>query len=162
MEISFRDVVTSIDRNTVRSIVERTGFFRSDEVDIAVELVDERLSRGEASGYRFLFAELGSEVAGYACFGEIACTIGSFDLFWIAVDPQFQRRGVGQKLLREVETRITAVDGRRIYIDTSGKHQYEPTRSFYEAGGFRCEARLSDFYAPGDDRVIYSKTVERL
>jgi GNAT superfamily N-acetyltransferase len=157
--ITFRDVVALPDRDIVRSIVERTGYFRADEVDVAVELVDERLARGESSGYYFVFAEVSDRVAGYACYGPTACTIGSYDLYWIAVDPQSQRHGVGRKLVAEVERRITLASGRRIYIDTSGKPQYEPTRAFYERCGFQCEARLVDFYAPGDDRLLYGKAV---
>lgn len=160
-QITLREAVEPRDLAAVRSIIERTGFFRSDEVAIAVELVDERLSRGEASGYHFVFAEQGDEVVGYTCYGDIACTLGSFDLFWIAVDPRFQRHGIGCMLMAAVESRVAALGGRRIYIDTSGKPQYEPTRAFYERCGFRCEARLADFYAPGDDRVIYAKAVDR-
>jgi GNAT superfamily N-acetyltransferase len=158
--ITLRDEVTAGDRATVRAIVERTGFFRPDEVDVAVELVDERLSRGEASGYYFVFAEVDGEVVGYACYGPIACTVGSFDLYWIAVDPQLQRGGVGRSLAAAVESRAAQMGGRRIYIDTSGKLQYAPTRAFYECCGFHCDARLTDFYAPGDDRLIYVKDVE--
>jgi GNAT superfamily N-acetyltransferase len=158
-QITFRDAVTPADRDIVRSIVERTGFFRPDEVDVAVELVDERLTRGDASGYHFVFAESGPITTGYACYGPTACTLGSFDLYWIAVDPQAQQHGIGRKLATEVEHRIAATGGRRIYIDTSGKLQYEPTRVFYERCGYECEARLVDFYAPGDDRLIYSKQV---
>jgi GNAT superfamily N-acetyltransferase len=160
--ITFRDVVSSRDRDVVRSIIERTGFFRPDEIAVAVELVDERLSRGEASGYRFVFAETETGgVAGYACYGPIACTISSYDLYWIAVEPQFQTRGVGRRLMATVESRVAEAGGQRIYIDTSSKPQYEPTRAFYEKCGFRCDARLADFYAPGDDRVIYMKVVEQ-
>jgi ribosomal protein S18 acetylase RimI-like enzyme len=158
-QVKFRDAVTPIDRDTVRSIVERTGFFRPDEVDVAVELVDERLARGDSSGYFFVFAEIGPNVAGYTCYGRTPCTIGSYDLYWIAVDPHSQRHGIGRKLVAEAERRIADAGGRRIYIDTSGKPQYEPTRAFYERCGFQCEARLVDFYAPGDDRLIYGKEV---
>src|SRR3977135_447998 len=71
------------DSNAVRSIVDRTGFFRPDEVDVAVELVDEHLKRGTASGYHFVFAESEGVVVGYACYGPIVCTVSSFDLYWI-------------------------------------------------------------------------------
>ncbi|MCI0332587.1 MAG: GNAT family N-acetyltransferase [Planctomycetes bacterium] len=160
-QITLRDEVFVSDREVVRSIVERTGFFRPDEVGIAVELVDERLSRGATSGYHFVFVEVGNAVAGYACYGPIACTSASYDLYWIAVDPRFQRQGIGRLLNEAVESRVAAGGGERIYVDTSGRPQYAPTRAFYEHGGFRCEARLADFYAAGDDRMIYVKAVGR-
>jgi GNAT superfamily N-acetyltransferase len=160
--VTLRDSVRPSDRHAVREIVQRTGFFRLDEVDVAVELVDERLSRGDASGYHFLFAECANEVVGYACYGPIACTVASYDLYWIAVDPRIQRAGVGRKLMSAVQSKISAAGGGRIYVDTSGRPQYGPTRSFYNASGFHCECRLTDFYAPGDDRVIYVRIVSEL
>jgi ribosomal protein S18 acetylase RimI-like enzyme len=158
-KVTLRDKVWPGDRDAVRAIVEGTEFFRPDEVAIAVELVEERLEHGEASGYYFVFADVGNAVAGYACYGPIACTIGSFDLYWIAVDPRYQRHGVGRLLMAKVESKIAEAGGRRIYIDTSGQHKYAPTRSFYEQNGFRMEARLADFYASGDDRIIYVKLI---
>jgi ribosomal protein S18 acetylase RimI-like enzyme len=149
------------DRHAVRTLVECTGFFNRDEIEIAVELVNERLAHGPASGYEFVFADVDALLAGYACYGAIPCTSGSFDLYWIAVDPRFQRQGIGAMLMADVESRIAAAGGERIYIDTSGRGQYEPTRAFYERNGFRCEARLKDFYAPGDDRVIYVKALAK-
>jgi GNAT superfamily N-acetyltransferase len=159
--IHFRDDVRPTDRAAVRSLVVGTGFFRPDEVDVAVELIDERLAKGVASGYQFVFAEIDSVLAGYACFGPIACTTASFDLYWIAVEPSYQRLGIGRSLVNEVERQIAAAGGGRIYIDTSGKEQYAPTRAFYERNGFHCDARLKDFYAPCDDRVIYVKEIRR-
>jgi len=153
----LRDAVSQTDRDAVRRLVERTGFFHADEVDVAVELVDERLARGEQSGYHFVFVETDGILAGYASFGPIPCTESSYDLYWIAVDPEFQRHGIGRMLMSAAESRIVACGGQRIYIDTSGRGQYAPTRAFYEACGFHREATLKDFYAASDDRLIYAK-----
>jgi ribosomal protein S18 acetylase RimI-like enzyme len=147
------------DSEAVRKLVERTGFFHPDEVDIAVELVDEHLVRGSASGYFFVFADQGDALIGYACYGAIACTRSSFDLYWIAVDPVFQKNGLGRALISAAEALISEAGGQRVYIDTSGRQQYAPTRAFYERCGYKCEARLEDFYAPGDDRVVYTKAL---
>lgn len=157
--ISFRYEPTSKDRESVREIVEATGFFYSHEVSVAVELVDERLAKGVASGYHFVFAELDGQLLGYTCYGPIPCTATSFDLYWIAVHPLAQRGGIGRRLMVESEKQICANDGERIYLDTSSRPQYEPTRMFYERCGFRVEAVLRDFYARGDDKVIFVKEV---
>jgi D-alanine-D-alanine ligase len=145
------------DRVQVHRIVEATGFFSPAEVDVAVELVDERLRRGDASGYYFVFAERDGTAAGYACYGPIAGTTASFDLFWIAVHPRWQGAGLGRLLLAESERLIARAGGRRVYIETSQRAQYVPTRSFYERGGYSLEAILKDFYAPGDDKAIFVK-----
>jgi ribosomal protein S18 acetylase RimI-like enzyme len=156
-EITLRYDARRTDREAIRQIVHSTGFFRADELAVAVELLDECCTRGAAAGYHFVFAECDDRVAGYACYGPIACTTASYDLYWVAVEPRFQRRGIGRMLMAAVEQRVAAAGGQRIYVDTSGRVQYGPTRAFYQRNGFRHEARLQDFYAPGDDRVIYLK-----
>ena len=154
---TIRAVVRTSDHGAVRRIVAATDFFRPDEIEVAVELVDEYLAKGLASGYQFLFAELDSSVAGYACYGPIACTLGSFDLYWIAVDPSWQGRGLGQILLRETEKQILQQGGRHIYIETSGRPQYTPTRSFYERCGYEVVAVLPEFYDHEDDKIVWRK-----
>jgi ribosomal protein S18 acetylase RimI-like enzyme len=154
---TLRGQVAPADRDAVRRIVEATGFFRPDEVDVAVELVDEALAKGAASGYHFIFAETAGVVAGYACYGPIACTLGSYDLYWIAVDPNRQGQGLGQLLLREAERQIAQSGGRHIYIETSGRPQYTPTRAFYQRCGYEVAAVLAEFYDRGDDKVIWRK-----
>ncbi len=156
----LRDTVLASDSDAVRTLVTRTGFFHADEIDIAVELVDEHLAHGAASGYYFVFVEIANELAGYACYGPIPCTKTAFDLYWIAVEPNYQRHGLGRLLVSEVEKRIASVGGDRIYIDTSGRPDYAPTRAFYERSGFHRAAELADFYAPGDDRVTYAKLLQ--
>jgi ribosomal protein S18 acetylase RimI-like enzyme len=156
----LRREVVPTDAGVVRAITGSTGFFRRDEIDVAVSLVEERLVKGPASGYEFLFAEVEGQTAGYACFGPIPCTVASYDLYWIAVHADFQGRGLGKLLLRESERVIEEMGGRRVYIETSSRPQYDPTRKFYLACGCREEAVLEDFYAPGDSKVIYVKALD--
>ncbi len=155
----FRFDVSMSDRDEVRRLVESTGFFHLYETDVAVELVDERLAKGPASGYHFVFLEEAGRVAGYTCYGPIACTESSYDLYWIVVDRAFQGRGFGRLLLAETERRIAEQGGVRVYAETSGRPQYQSTRDFYEHFGYRKEAELTDFYAPGDAKVVYVKVV---
>lgn len=159
LDVRLREEVEQTDAVAVRDIVASTGFFYDHEIAVAVELVEERLAKGTASGYFFLFAESNGRVAGYSCYGPIACTAHSYDLFWIAVHGDFQGRGLGRLLLRASEERIAAAGGRRIYVETSGRDQYQPTRSFYEHCDYRREASLAEFYGPSDDKVIYVKAV---
>ncbi len=159
MSAAFRDTVVPDDPARVRALAEATGFFRPEEVAVAVELVDERLARGEASGYRFLFVDAGGELAGYACYGPIPLTATSYDLYWIAVEPGRQGRGLGRALLAETERRIARAGGGRLYVDTSSRPDYLPTRTFYEHCGYGLAARLDDFYAPGDGKAVYCKAL---
>jgi len=116
--VTFRESVRPSDREWVVRIVGSSGFFSEQETAVAAELVEEATRRGESSGYYFLFAERGREVSGYTCFGPIACTRSSFDLYWIAVLPEIRGLGLGRELLRRSETLIRAGGGTRIYVET--------------------------------------------
>lgn len=151
------------DPETVRTLARETRFFSDEEVDIAHELAVEALTKGESSGYHFVFVEQNSDVngvgfvRGYACYGPIPGTRASYDLYWIVVAKEHQGAGVGQALLANVESLIRARGGTRLYADTSTRPQYEPTRAFYQRCGFSQAAVLDDFYTEGDGKVIYVK-----
>lgn len=157
----LRDQVQPDDEHAVRRIVDSTGRFSEAEIEVAAELVRERLTRGEASGYFFLIASDGDRPVAYACFGPIACTVASFDLYWIAVSRELQGRGIGRWLVGEAEQRIRALGGRRIFIDTSSRADYAPTRGFYQGCGYRQAAVLADFYNDGDDKVVFTRELTR-
>ncbi len=157
--IALREDLRESDREAVRRIVSSTGFFNAVEVDIAVELVDERLAKGDASGYHFIFAERGGRTVGYICYGPVGGTAATFDIYWIAVEQGERRGGVGGTLNAEAEAAIARRGGRRIYVETSSRGQYRSTREFYRKQGYRQETQLQDFYGPGDDKVFFVKAL---
>ncbi len=156
-ETAIREEVRATDPPAVRALVGATGFFSDEEIAVAGELVEERLQRGPASGYHFLFAEAGGALAAYACFGPIPLTRSSFDLYWIVVHPDRQGAGLGRRLLAQVEAAAFRQGGTRLYAETSSRPQYAPTRAFYRATGFDPAAELPDFYAPGDGKLVFAK-----
>jgi acetoin utilization deacetylase AcuC-like enzyme/GNAT superfamily N-acetyltransferase len=157
--IELREELQSEDPGRIRHLVAITGFFSQEEVDVAEELARERLARAAASGYHFVMAEQYGRLVGYTCYGQIPCTAGSYDLYWIAVHPDIQGKGLGQRLLQKTERLIRDAGGSRIYVDTSQRLQYASTRAFYENAGYRLDAVLTEFYAPGDNKVIYCKSL---
>ena len=157
--LTLRYDVIEADLARVREIVESTGFFHPPEVDVAVELVEERLRRGDASGYFFAFVEFDGKAIGYSCYGPIACTASSYDVYWIAVHRDEQKNGIGRWLMTLTEQLIRSREGRRIYVETSGRPDYLPTRSFYERCEYVKAAELPEFYGDGDSKVIYLKVL---
>lgn len=156
-QVEMRDELVPGDVEAISQLVAETGYFSPEEIAIATELVADRLALGAKSDYRFVLAGTGGRLLGYTCYGRIPGTQSSFDLYWIVVAPSEQRRGLGSLLLAETEHRALAGGAMRIYVDTSGRAQYENTRAFYVRNGYCPEATLCDFYGPGDDKVIFSK-----
>ena len=146
--------LTAADRGRIEEISRAVGVFRADEIAVALEVFD-----GAVAGspdYLALGAEHEGRLAGWICWGPTPCTLGTFDLYWMAVDPALHGAGVGSALLHAMEDRLQGV-ARLIVVETAGRPDYAPTRGFYEARGYRAASRIPDFYAPGDDQVVYVK-----
>lgn len=159
-EVSLRNQALPADIDAVGRIVRSTGFFREDEVVVAVELIEERIQKGPASGYEFIFAEKDGMTVGYSCFGLIPCTLKSYDLYWIATHKDFMNLGIGKKLLFATEEAVKSMDGIGIYVETSSKDLYLPTRAFYEKNNYLLKARFEHFYDLNDDKLVYVKYVQ--
>jgi ribosomal protein S18 acetylase RimI-like enzyme len=161
--MQWRYALQASDAEAVGALVAATGFFSKAEEIIAVELIEERMARGLDSGYEFVLADDPQQTGrllGYTCYGPIPATQSSFDLYWIAVSPQAQREGLGGRLLRESERLAKQQQATHMFVDTAGRAEYAPTRRFYERMGYHVAANISDFYAPGDAKVIYSRSLD--
>ena len=160
-DLKFREEPCAEDVGRIARLLSRTRFFTAEEEEIGTSLVTERLREGVRCGYLFLFAESQDTFVGYTCYGPIPGTLDGYDLYWIAVDPDSQRGGFGRKLLAATERKVLELGGKRLYAETSSTAQYQPTRSFYERNGFFLEGRLADYYAPADDKMLYTKILVR-
>ena len=150
------------DRAPLEELLRATDFFNARELKVALELIDERLTHNETSHYHFLVVEDEGNVIGYACWGPIAVTLSSADLYWMAVHPASQGKGLGRTLLEAAEMWMAREGHTRVYLDTSLRQQYAPTRAFYLRCGYEVAAELPDFYAPGDGRAIFRKILPRI
>ena len=148
--------LSAADRRRIEEITRAVRVFRDNEVPVALEVFD-----GAVAGspdYLALGAAVDERLVGWICWGPTPCTLGTYDLYWMAVDPAAQAAGIGTALLREMEGRL-AGSARLIVVETAGRPDYRPTRAFYEARGYRKAAIIPDFYAPGDDQVVYVKAL---
>ena len=172
-------------RERVAEILRGTENFREEEVDVALELFDESFA-GEDYVLCGAFAEqqgtgdrgLGTGavtfrpdtstpspqspvpsplLVGFACYGPSMGTDRTFDLYWIAVDRAAQGTGCGTVLLSDVERRLEALHARMLVVETSSRSDYTATRGFYLKRGYVEAARVREFYAPDDDRIILTK-----
>jgi ribosomal protein S18 acetylase RimI-like enzyme len=125
-------------------------------VSCALELIDAALQPNNVD-YQVLVAVRESKVVGYVCFGPTPMTQGTFDLYWIASDPQVRGQGVGAALVSGMEGALRRRQGRLIRVETSAMEAYGPTRGFYAAMQYKEESRFRDFYKPGEDLIVLAK-----
>jgi GNAT superfamily N-acetyltransferase len=150
--------LNAADRGRIGEITCAVGLFREEEIPVALEVFDEAVRGAPGNSYSVLGAEVEGRLAGWICWGPTPCTLGTYDLYWMAVDPGLQGAGIGTALLGEMERRLAGL-ARLIVVETAGRPDYGPTRAFYEARGYRAAATIPDFYAPGDDQVVFVKNV---
>ncbi len=146
------------DRAGLHAMLIKTGAFTPQEIDVAMELIDIVLKDKSQKDYKIhCMKNEQDRLVGYICYGPVPMTDGTFDLYWIAVDPDFQSQGVGSKLMDFLEGTLRETGARMLLADTSSTPQYEKTRRFYLKKGFREVARVPDYYHVGNDRITFCK-----
>ena len=127
---------------------------------MAEEVIDGYLDDQQGTGYSALIAEDDSKLAGYVIYGQTPCTIGTWDIYWIAVSGEVRGKGIGGLLSKAAEEDIKYMKGRLIMIETSSQPLYENTRRFYMRQEYVQVARVPDFYDVGDDLLIMQKRLD--
>lgn len=156
MTVRIRPMLKS-DKPALMALLRGTPGFKPAEVLVAEEVIDSYLVDTAGSGYNTLVAEDGSAITGYICYGPTPLTEGTWDVYWIAVSAEKQGKGIGSALLANAEGKIREAVGRLIIIETSSQPSYVKSRRFYSNNGYEAIARLPDFYAPDDDKIILQK-----
>jgi ribosomal protein S18 acetylase RimI-like enzyme len=139
-------------------IVRATKVFHEEEVDVAIELMEIAANEKDQKDY-FLYSYVDESgvLQGYYCVGPTPMTKSTYDLYWIAVHPRMHRKKIGRDLLEHCEQQVKEMGGTLLVVETSSQPKYEPTRKFYLQHQYIEAAHIKDYYAPGDDLVIYTK-----
>jgi ribosomal protein S18 acetylase RimI-like enzyme len=159
MPVKIRPLHTG-DRAALVAILRETPEFKPFEVKVAEEVIDSYLANPGGSGYYALAAVEGGEVVGFLCYGPTPCTEGTWDMYWEAVAAGKRGRGIGTALMEAGEAHISREGGRLVLVETSSLPLYENTRRFHARRGYAVVARIADFYAPGDDRLILCRRLK--
>ncbi len=152
--------MTRGDKPAVMRFLKVIPEFNPVEVTVAEELINSYLGDPSGSGYHILVAEVNSLVRGYICYGPTPLTEGTWDIYWMAVNPEAQGHGLGKALLASAEDKIKDARGRLILIETASKPEYEKTRLFHQSQGYELIACIPDFYEPGDDKLTLQKRLK--
>ena len=157
MDIKFRDM-RAIDLPSLEKMINRIVEFNQEDRNIAMELLTINASQPEQRDYLVILAiDAQDNPLGYACYGATPLTVGTFDLYWIAVDPDWVGKGIGSQLIRVVENLVKKANGRLLVIETSSSPAYAKTRQFYLKNNYEMAQVIQDFYCEGEDRVTYLK-----
>lgn len=150
------------DRRGITDLILASGIFGRGDADCVDGMFADAMNRPSEDGYRFVSCWEGgagapARLIGFACTGREALTRGTWDLFWVCVEPASRGKGAGRALLAEVQRLAAADRARLMVIYTSSTGPYAPARRLYESQGFARAAVIPEYYAAGDDLFIYTK-----
>jgi ribosomal protein S18 acetylase RimI-like enzyme len=147
-----------MDRAVIAKLVLSVENFNQAEVACALELIDVYLNDPDQTDYHLVVAEDSTaKVHGYACWGPVPLTKGTYDLYWIATHPDSRGQGYGRAIMAYVEGKVLGKNGRLLAVETSAKESYKSTVKFYHRLGYEETSRIPDFYDVGDDKLTLVK-----
>lgn len=146
------------DRQRIQQIVNTVGNFNEADIKIAMELIDDVISKEGKSDYIVYVLEDDEQIVqAYVCYGQTPLTDHTYDFYWMAIDPEHQRHGLGLRLFQFVEEQVRDHGGKLLMCETSSQKSYERVIKLYERLGYQPVARIKNFYRHGDDKLIYMK-----
>ncbi len=141
----------------IGEVLLASRLFADDEIDAALAQARAFVSRGGSSDYQLFVSEDRERLAGFVSIGPTPRHQGVYDLYWIAVAPADQGRGIGSLLLWFAEDWARGQGGTTILIETWSGDAFASTRRFYQRRGYTEESRVIDFRRARNDRIILSK-----
>lgn len=144
---------TSSDIASLAKVADATDLFPGEMLH---EMMRGFLSDGGSNDV-WLTCELAGEAAGFCFAVPEKLTDGTWNMLAIAVHPESQGKGAGRAIVGHLEASLLARGQRVLIADTSGTPEFEQTRAFYRKNGYLEEARIRDFWAAGNDKVVFWK-----
>lgn len=147
------------DRPVIAGMLSRCGAFSREETLVALEVFDAGIASPDPEGYALFGADAGGELLGYICVGRVPMTASTWDMYWLCIQPDALRRGVGRSLVGHAESHVVAHGGLRLAVQTSGRADYAPVRAFYAAMGYKLAGRIPDYFHERDDGLFYYRVL---
>ncbi|MEM6578249.1 MAG: GNAT family N-acetyltransferase [Pseudomonadota bacterium] len=138
----------------LQKVLQETDLFPSDMLG---DMLAPSLA-GETDAF-WLTCNLDGEAVGFCYTAHEALTDGTWNMLALAVHPKVQRKRLGAKLVRGAEQHLIGLKQRMLIIETSGSEDFALAREFYTQNGFVEEARIRDFWANGDDKIVFRKVL---
>lgn len=146
---------TPSDIAALQQVLDGTGLFPS---DMLPDMVSGFLS-DDGSSDIWLTCEADGNAVGFCYAVPEELADGAWNMLAIAVLPSRQGLGCGGALARHLESELRGRGQRILVADTSGAEEFSQTRAFYRKNGYTEEARIRDFWAAGDDKIVFWKSL---
>jgi len=141
----------------LKNIIDSTELFPSDLLD---DMIMPFFQQENGSDFWVVYEQNKIAIA-VAYFAHERMTKGTYNLLLIAVHKDFQGQGIGKTLLHHIEALLKGRDIRILLVETSGLPEFERTRAFYMQNEYRVEAKIAEFYAKGEDKIIFWKSLQQ-
>jgi aminoglycoside 6'-N-acetyltransferase I len=141
----------------LEKLLKKIPNFNEAEVKVAMELIEITVNNPAQTDYNIFVYEEDGKILGYHCTGKRPLTDAVYDLYWIVADPEHSGKGIGKNLLEHAENFVKERKGRWILAETSSKDSYLSTQSFYLRNNYTILSEIKDFYAVGDNLLIFGK-----
>ncbi|MEM8839124.1 MAG: GNAT family N-acetyltransferase [Pseudomonadota bacterium] len=145
----------SEDSDALRKVVNKTGLFPA---DMLPDMLHPFLA-SQTDEAIWLTCELNGTAIGFCFARPEEMTEGTWNMLAIAVLPEYQGTGAGRLIVKRLEEDLKTRGQRVLIVDTSGADEFSGTRKFYGKIGYTEEARIRDFWAAGDDKVVFWKAL---
>lgn len=149
---------TSDDQKAIMAIAHAINLFSPPEISEFRSMLAEYFDGIPDNDHHWIVYDDGEPV-GVAYYAPEQYADGTWNLYFIAVQPDRQGEGLGSQLLRYVEQMLRKRGDRILLVETSGLPSFERTRAFYRKNGYDEEARIREFYKAGDDKIIFRKAL---
>ncbi len=147
---------TNADHAGVMTLATASGLFEPAQAEML-----EQMLRSPSETDVWLTDDSGDGPVGVAYLAPEKMTNGTWNLYWIAVHPDYQRQGRGKAILKHVITWLTERGERILLVETSGVDEFDYVRKFYADNGFEAEARIRNFYDQGVDKIVFSMALNQ-
>ena len=148
--------INETDFDALIAIATASGLFEPDQTKMLAGML-----RSQREEDVWFTDDDGSGPVGVAYLAPEKMTRGTWNLYWIAVYPDHQRKGRGRALLDHVEKWLAGKGERMLLVETAGVDDFEYVRQFYADNGFEAEARIRDFYDVAVDKIVFRKALNQ-
>lgn len=141
------------DLGDLKGVIDSNELFPSDMLDDMVASYFSHMDSLEI----WVTKEVDGRAIAVAYCAPERMTVGTYNLYLIAVHKSAQGSGVGTELMGHVEAMLRNRNARILLVETSGLEAFARTRGFYDRLGYRREALIREFYQEGEDKVVFWK-----